>query len=635
MNINNTSTTPYTTQAHFSALPAQAKAAKFKELTGWEIDKNGNGDFTCTTHPESTQRLSFMGEFFHVGFNSPDGFEAAIKNLARKYSKLREGLLERYSDNQYELYRQLGELNQAFENALRSTTLLPQPSMPSSGIGSSNMPQNIQDAIKSELQKYESIKNFMQTLQQNMMRHLDIFFEIFIHNIQSSDFDTAFTHTMETLAASESTSLSDMSFRDMVLIRDTLFEGRYELDEDGNEVFILNNPADSIFNVIRNTDISHAIRRELADSLGFNHLHVPTKEQVAERARLIAEHETAMANREPVMPQFSHTINLGTAENPKWATIRPNQIIITTENGHHFDRNHTILDLDEGMEGISASTLQKLRYMQMLVQGKNNGTGNGNPNINGRPLQNLNALVFNISIAFGEIASQSGTNNAALQNAFRDMVLSLFDDAVMTIHGQTEDAEELEQLRQESRDLGQAFLNRFFTKMRTLTPQNLSDTGMTRSELAFHEAINFIYFEVGMSVLGGSVTSGSNNNSPQHFGLDGKPIIFQSEEEFRRLTIEMLMQVARDNAEIYRQWAEMRAEEAKRLRKIMLIAARIASGDNVPPQDKKFLMANSPGMYMIAKAARARVESENPQNHKSLISDEEQDAVSAEVLFNL
>jgi hypothetical protein len=248
----------------------QAKAAKFKELTGREIvnEKNENGDFIHMLHPESAQRFGFMVEFFRVGFNSPDGFEVAIENLSRRYAELREELLERYGDNQDELYKRFGELNHAFENALQSTVLLPLQSPPSNSIASSNMPQSVRNSIEREWQEHENINGFMQTLKQNITRHLDTFFEIFIKNIQSANFDTAFANSMETLSSGESRSLSDMSFRDTVLIRDILHQGRFEEEErngDIFDVFTFNRPIDSLRQAAANTNISDLVRRELAN----------------------------------------------------------------------------------------------------------------------------------------------------------------------------------------------------------------------------------------------------------------------------------------------------------------------------------------------------------------------------------
>ena len=276
MNISNTIASPYSAQTNFKSLSDsfQTKAAKFKEITGREIviEKNADGEFIHMLNPESTQRLSFMGEFFRMGFNSPDGFEAAVENLARKYAELREELIERYGDNQDELYKQFGQLNHAFENALQSTILLPLQSPPTSGIINSNMPQSVRDSIQREWQEHENTVGFMQTLKQNMSRHLDSFFETFIKSIQSADFETAFASSMEVLNDGESTSLANLSFRDTVLIRDTLHQGRFVEEErngDTFDVFVFNRPINSLRSIVGDTRISEAVRRELSELMGF------------------------------------------------------------------------------------------------------------------------------------------------------------------------------------------------------------------------------------------------------------------------------------------------------------------------------------------------------------------------------
>jgi hypothetical protein len=113
----------------------------------------------------------------------------------------------------------------------------------------------------------------MQTLKQNMTRHLDTFFELFIKSIQSEDFDAAFASSMETLNAGESRSLSDISFRDTALIRDILHQGRFEEEERNGEifeVFTFNRPIDSLRQAVANANVSDLVRRELADLFGFN-----------------------------------------------------------------------------------------------------------------------------------------------------------------------------------------------------------------------------------------------------------------------------------------------------------------------------------------------------------------------------
>jgi hypothetical protein len=189
-----------------------AKAAKFKELTGREIvnEKDENGDFIHMLHPQSTQRLNFMADFLRVGFTSPDGSEAALKNLAAKYAQLKDELSETYGDNENELYQRLGELNHAFENALQNMVLLPLQTPPDKNIISSNMPQNTRDNIEREWQRYDDMHAFTQTVKLSMAKYLDAFFEIFIKNIQTMDFESAFSSTLEALNADEPAPLHDI-----------------------------------------------------------------------------------------------------------------------------------------------------------------------------------------------------------------------------------------------------------------------------------------------------------------------------------------------------------------------------------------------------------------------------------------
>ncbi|MDR0296016.1 MAG: hypothetical protein LBH91_07555, partial [Prevotellaceae bacterium] len=161
--------------------------------------------------------------------------------------------------------------------------------------------------------------------------------------------------------------------------------------------------------------------------------------------------------------------------------------------------NDSLIISDEAKkitEGYILPEVTKPVYTQRLVQGMNNGTGNGNPNATGRPIQVLNAKLFNISIAFGEISAQNTTNNNVLRSEFRTMILSIFDDAALALHGEA-DAQKLDQARAEARSLAGTFLNKFFNWVDNITPQNLLNTGMSKAELAFHEAMNFTYHEVG------------------------------------------------------------------------------------------------------------------------------------------
>ena len=258
-------------QAILSCERFQEFTAVFNERTGraYVLEFNKDGERISWMHPESTQRLGFFVDFFRVGFSSSDGFEAAIENLARRYAELLDELRERYADDEYELYKQISELNQAFETALHSTVMLPHVEPPRDSWASSSMMQGLRNSIEQQWQEHNNLKSIMQHLKDNMLRHLDTFFETFIKSIQSNNFEAAFASSMDILNNTESTSLANISFRDTVAIRNTLNQGRLEENEEGEKVFILNSRIHSMQMVVADTGISETIRRELAELLGF------------------------------------------------------------------------------------------------------------------------------------------------------------------------------------------------------------------------------------------------------------------------------------------------------------------------------------------------------------------------------
>ena len=249
----------------------QARAAKFKEATGREIEilVNENGDIINKFHPESTAQASFFVEFFRVGFSSPDGHMAAVKNLARRYYELREELLGRYQDDQYALYERLGELNQAFESALQNTTLLPLPKIPTTAILTDDTPAPVRAHAEQTWRNYENMKSIIRHVQNSMSRGMDTFFENFIRKIQNQDFQSAFDNSMADLLNGESQSLEEMSFADAVRIRDTLSRWCIAEDEDGNPIGRLNSFDSSFRAIVRDENISDVLRKEIAELLGL------------------------------------------------------------------------------------------------------------------------------------------------------------------------------------------------------------------------------------------------------------------------------------------------------------------------------------------------------------------------------
>jgi len=247
----------------------QAKAAKFKELTGRNIEVPKNGEMPHILSPESNIQLGFFGEFFRVGFSSSDGHSTAVENLSRRFAEMREELLEQYGDDQDTLYKRLGELNQAFESALRSTTLIPLPQTPTVPLTTSDTPAFIRDDVERTLREHEAMTNIVRMLQENMLRHMDIFFEDFISNIKNQDFQTAFDSSMERLLNGESRSLENISYSDAVRMKNTISQWHTITDEHGNEEGRLVRHETSFRAIIRDDSISEVIRREIANLLGF------------------------------------------------------------------------------------------------------------------------------------------------------------------------------------------------------------------------------------------------------------------------------------------------------------------------------------------------------------------------------
>jgi len=77
------------------------------------------------------------------------------------------------------------------------------------------------------------------------------------------------------------------------------------------------------------------------------------------------------------------------------------------------------------------------------------------------------------------------------------------------------------------------------------------------------------------------------------------------------------MGILRDNLEAAREAADAQAEHFRKMRIAFKIAARIMRGDNVPQQDKDFLLEQSPGLFKLAMTAR-RMDNDDPEDHEAL-----------------
>ena len=93
------------------------------------------------------------------------------------------------------------------------------------------------------------------------------------------------------------------------------------------------------------------------------------------------------------------------------------------------------------------------------------------------------------------------------------------------------------------------------------------------------------------------------------------------EADTQRAVLQMKLDRLRDQMEANQEAMEAKAEALRKQRLALRIAMRIAAGDNVPAQDRAFLLEQSPGMYMMANLAQSQ--NENPRDYDSLLSDED------------
>ena len=69
--------------------------------------------------------------------------------------------------------------------------------------------------------------------------------------------------------------------------------------------------------------------------------------------------------------------------------------------------------------------------------------------------------------------------------------------------------------------------------------------------------------------------------------------------------------------------AQAKAEELERLRKCLVIALRIISGDKVPAEDYRFLAENEPKLY--SQSITLRMAKKDPEEHDRLSEDESEE----------
>jgi dGTP triphosphohydrolase len=243
----------------------EEKNAIVKKMTGRDVDK----DTPYIMSKESQVRLSYAGEFLRVGVWSSGGDEALIKDTAQKYAEMKNEIREKYKDDEDEMYKQMGELNQAFEMALSRNALVPvHQDRINTKLYASTTPEELRrneeeiERIAKENDAYnKTMRGILSNLHNNMKRNIDEFFESFIEKTNTQDFETAYTESMALLKERETKSYEDIAYDDLLKIRDELFA----TDTDGKPM-----PLDSVLrSIIDNEDISALVREGLARELGL------------------------------------------------------------------------------------------------------------------------------------------------------------------------------------------------------------------------------------------------------------------------------------------------------------------------------------------------------------------------------
>lgn len=108
----------------------------------------------------------------------------------------------------------------------------------------------------------------------------------------------------------------------------------------------------------------------------------------------------------------------------------------------------------------------------------------------------------------------------------------------------------------------------------------------------------------------------------QEGSLSGAVTETGKEEVQDSLYISREAQILFEQMENIRESNEKSADTAEKQGKCMLIAMRIAAGDDVPEKDIKFLIKYNSALY--AKAMQMRIPKKDPEEYDSVLSDEEE-----------
>ncbi|HHY75055.1 MAG TPA: hypothetical protein GX497_17915 [Bacillus bacterium] len=223
---------------------------------------------------------SFFREFSNVSTPSAGPIpthEERVTAVSKRYAEMRDELAEMFKDNEDEYYSQMEKLNLAFKGALDNTCLTPIYSFKTvDGKLHAFTQEQEAERIKfeeeaaktyAEYEQYnKNVQDVMKNFRENLLRHVNTFYEGFIKSIQTNDFNTAFQESMSILKNSETTSYNEISYPDMVHIMDVISNVPTEFDEQGIPIKMRYSAADESFKaLIEDERVPYSVRKAIAD----------------------------------------------------------------------------------------------------------------------------------------------------------------------------------------------------------------------------------------------------------------------------------------------------------------------------------------------------------------------------------
>ena len=242
-----------------------------------EIRDRGMGDIT--------EQMKITGSFFREFSNVPVSsagevptHEERLVALSQRYAEMSDELAEMFRDNRDEYYNQMEKLNMAFKGALDGTCLTPIYSFKTAdgtmyAFTQDQEAERIQfEKESAKINKYnENVDDIMKNFRNNLLRHVNTFYETFISSIQANDYNTAFQDSMSLLKSGGTVSYNEISYPDMVSIMDIINNIPTEFDQHGTPTKMRYSSAEQSFReLIKYDTLPYHVRKEIADIFNYS-----------------------------------------------------------------------------------------------------------------------------------------------------------------------------------------------------------------------------------------------------------------------------------------------------------------------------------------------------------------------------